>query len=373
MFSWFLLIALMALLVLGGLVYISFRAANLGFVKKLAGGRRWLGRTLCLVFFAAAALVMFLVWNMMNALVVILHLVVFWIICDLIALIIRKLRHKQSERYFAGGVAIILCVSYLCYGWYADHRVIAEYYSFTSSKVESPIRVVQLTDSHLGATFHADKLAEYMEEINALEPDIIVVTGDFVDDDTSREDMLAGCEALGLGNAAYGTYFVYGNHDKGYYSEEAKGWNNSELVSALEENGVIILEDESALVRDDLYISGRQDRSEEQRGGSRLTAQELLGDLDHEKYILLLDHQPYDFDNEAEAGADLVLCGHTHGGQFIPINRVGMWIGENCLNYGHEKRLDTDFIVSSGISNWTFKFKTGCHSEYVVADIVPED
>ena len=114
------------------------------------------------------------------------------------------------------------------------------------------------------------------------------------------------------------------------------------------------------------------DNTTEERGGSRLSAQELLSGLDHDKYILLLDHQPYDFDNEAEAGADLVLCGHTHGGQFIPINRVGMWIGENCLNYGHERRLSTDFIVSSGISNWTFRFKTGCRSEYVVIDIIPE-
>ena len=74
---------------------------------------------------------------------------------------------------------------------------------------------------------------------------------------------------------------------------------------------------------------------------------------------------------EASAGADLVLCGHTHGGQFIPINHVGEWIGENCLRYGHEKRGDTDFIVSSGISIWTFRFKTGCKSEIVVIDLVP--
>ena len=84
----------------------------------------------------------------------------------------------------------------------------------------------------------------------------------------------------------------------------------------------------------------------------------------------MLDHQPSDFDAEAAAGADLVLCGHTHGGQFIPINHVGEWIGENDLRYGHEKRGDTDFIVSSGISNWTFKFKTGCRSEFVVIDLL---
>jgi predicted MPP superfamily phosphohydrolase len=88
-----------------------------------------------------------------------------------------------------------------------------------------------------------------------------------------------------------------------------------------------------------------------------------------DRYVILLDHQPYDFDAEAAAGADLVLCGHTHGGQFIPINHIGEWIGENALRYGHEKRQNTDFIVSSGISNWTFRFKTGCHSEIVVIEL----
>jgi predicted MPP superfamily phosphohydrolase len=100
-----------------------------------------------------------------------------------------------------------------------------------------------------------------------------------------------------------------------------------------------------------------------------MTAEELLSSVDMDRYVILLDHQPYDFDAEAAAGADLVLCGHTHGGQFIPINHIGEWIGENALRYGHEKRQNTDFIVSSGISNWTFRFKTGCHSEIVVIDL----
>ena len=82
--------------------------------------------------------------------------------------------------------------------------------------------------------------------------------------------------------------------------------------------------------------------------------------------------KPYDFDGEAEAGADLVLCGHTHGGQFIPVRHVGEWVGENALRYGHERRQGTDFVVSSGISNWALRFKTGCRSEIVVVDLTPQ-
>ena len=181
--------------------------------------------------------------------------------------------------------------------------------------------------------------------------------------------MLGGCEALGHLQARCGVFFVYGNHDQGYFSEASKEWTDEEFRKALSDRGIVLLEDEARLIDGRFYIVGRKDRSVEQRGRSRQTAAQLLSVLDSPKYVVVLDHQPYDFDAEAEAGADLVLCGHTHGGQFIPINHMGEWIGENCLYYGYERRLNTDFIVSSGISNWAFQFKTGCHSEYTVIDI----
>ncbi len=348
-----------------GLLYISFRAARFGFVQKITGGRRWLARLLCLAAFAALTAVLWLIWNMMNALVCVVHLVLFWLICDLAAWIVSKARRRKARRYTAGYFAMAFCAVYLAAGWFALHHVWVTPYAFDTDKLDDGLRIVQLTDAHMGATFHADGFLKYIEEINALSPDAVVVTGDFVDDDTSRADMLSGCDALGKLQTQYGVYFVYGNHDRRYYRESEKGWSNAEFRARLAENGVVVLEDEARLIDGRFYIVGRRDRSQ----GARQTAEQLLSGLDHGKYIILLDHQPHDFDAEAAAGADLVLCGHTHGGQFIPINHVGEWIGENCLRYGHEKRLGTDFIVSSGISNWTFRFKTGCFSEYTVIDI----
>ena len=366
---WYFIIGALMLTFGGGLLYISFRSARFSFVKRLTGNRRWLGRLLCLVFYLALAVFLWRIWNLMNALVCFVHLFLFWLICDGIGAVICKVRHTKPERYRAGAAAFFLCILYLAAGWYADHHVWVRNYSFTTDQFEGSLRIVQLTDSHLGATFDAEGFGQYIDEINALSPDVVVVTGDFVDDDTSREDMLGGCEALGQLKTKYGVYFVYGNHDMVYFSEAAKGWKNAELQNALEQNGVVILEDEPVTLFDGVVLAGRRDRSYDRNDRSRLTAEALLRDVEKENYVILLDHQPYDFDAEAEAGADLVLCGHTHGGQFIPINYVGEWTGENCLRYGHEKRGDTDFIVSSGISNWTFRFKTGCWSEYVVVDI----
>ena len=371
MWMWIAIIACLLAAFAAGLVFLSWRAAEFGFVRRLAGGRRGRARLLCLGVFAALTAALWLAWNMMNAVVCMLHLMVFWLLCDGVARLAARLRSKAPRRALAGAVAMILCVCYLAAGWVAAHHVWRTEYTFATPKLDAPARIVQLTDSHIGATFHADGFLRHINEINTLSPDAVVVTGDFVDDDTTREDMLGACAALGELKTTYGVFFAFGNHDRGYTERETRGWSGADLRAALEANGVVILEDASRSVCDGLIIAGRKDRSAEQRGGARKTAAELLSGLDRDSYIVLLDHQPYDFDAEAAAGADLVLCGHTHGGQFIPIHHVGEWIGENCLRYGHERRMDTDFIVSSGISNWTFRFKTGCKSEYVVIDLVP--
>lgn len=369
---WRIIIGLFLSVFAAGYVYISFRTAKSGFVMKLAGGRRWLARLLCVLFYALLTVILSLLLNLMNALVCILHFVLFRLICDFIGVIIIKISRKKPRVHLSGVIAAVLCAVYLTAGWFAANDVRQTEYKFVTEKINSNIRIVQITDSHLGTTLGANEFLKQIEKINKLKPDIVVVTGDFVDDSTSRADMAGGCAALGKLKTKYGVYFVYGNHDKGYASEELKGWKNSEMRLALEQNGVITLEDEYLLIDKSFYVVGRKDRSEEQLGGNRKSVSALLETLDKDKYIILLDHQPHDFDAEAQAGADLVLCGHTHGGQFIPINHIGELIGENCLRYGHEKRQNTDFIVSSGISSWAFKFKTGCFSEYTVIDIKSE-
>ena len=90
--------------------------------------------------------------------------------------------------------------------------------------------------------------------------------------------------------------------------------------------------------------------------------------LDPALFTVVLDHQPRDYAAQVKAGADLVLSGHTHGGQMIPFrmlcDRLG--IGENDRMYGFEQRGNTRFIVTSGMADWRLLFRTGCRSEYVL-------
>lgn len=209
-----------------------------------------------------------------------------------------------------------------------------------------------------------------MKTIEAQNPDVVLIVGDFVDDDTTKEDMIRCCAALGEIKTTYGVYYVFGNHDKGYYSPEYRGYDGDDLIEELKKNKVHVMQDDVKLVDNRFYIIGRQDKSEDYAGG-RETMEELTAALDPDKFSIVLDHQPQDYEAQAEAGVDLVLSGHTHGGQLFPLMTIENHtdLAPDDRVYGYEKRGSTNFIVTSGISDWAIKFKTGCRSEYLMLEI----
>ena len=282
-----------------------------------------------------------LCFNVFTCFIVLLHLTLFWLLCDLLGRLVNRLRGRKPGFCAAGLCALGLTVVYLGCGWFFAHHVFETHYTF-------------YTDKDLGA----DRL-----RIAAAKPDLAAVVGDFVDDDTSREDMLRACEALGELDAVCPVFYVYGNHDRGYY--RYRNFTGQELRDALTANGVEILEDEAVPLNACVTLIGRRDRSAE-----RLSAQELTAGVGG--YTVILDHQPNDYENEAAAGADLVISGHTHGGHIFPAGLIGILSGANDRTYGTERRSGTTFVVTSGISGWAIPFKTGAISEYVVIDVEQE-
>ena len=349
--------------------FISLKTARFPFVQQLSGGRKRAAFWMCVAFYLLLGVILGLTLNMVNTAIIAVHLGGFWLLSELIFWILKKITHRQFREYLPGVFAILFTICYMILAWYLCTHVWEKDYSLESAQLKGDLRIVQFADSHVGATFHAQKFHDYILRINELHPDLVAITGDFVDDDTSREDMIGSCEALGDLKTQYGVFFCYGNHDEGYFNEEKKGWNNAELLENLEKNHVIVLQDEAFLADGRFYVIGRKDKSEESRGRSRMTPAQLTEGLDPDLYKIVLDHQPCDYDEEAEAGAGLVLSGHTHGGQFFPFNQIGVLTRQYDRSYGHERRGSTDFIVTSGISDWSLIFKTGCRSEYVVADV----
>lgn len=367
---WLLIMGALLIAFVATIVYLTNRFCKFKIIKNLSRGKKWLERLLGMIPIAFIVVVLWITMGYMNAIIVVLHLAAVWLIGDAITLIIAKCRKKNFQKNYTGVAAIVFTVIYLCVGWYLAHNVWRTAYEIETDKAVGNIRIVLFSDSHVGTTFDGDGWKQYIDRMNAENPDVVLITGDFVDDDTSKEDMINSCKAMGDLKTKYGVYFAFGNHDKGYYAEH-RGYSGDDLIEELQKNNVKVLQDENVLIDDRFYIIGRQDRSEEQKNNARADMDTLVKSLDKNKFSIVMDHQPYDYEGEAEAKVDLVLSGHTHGGQLIPVNHVGEWTGENAKTYGYKKKEDTNFIVTSGISDWAIKFKTGCKSEYVVIDINP--
>lgn len=366
---WILIIGGLVLGAFLGIFYLISRFARFFIIRRAAKDKRIFRYLIGMVPAAVLVLGLRTVFDTINAALCILHLTVIWILCDIVSRIAEKKRGERFKKYYAGIFALGITAVYLTCGWYLAHHVWRTLYTLETEKQVGTLRIVQFADSHIGSTFDGEGFQKHVDAMQAENPDIVVITGDYVDDDTSREDMEAACAALGTLETTYGVYYVFGNHDKGYYGPGYRGYSGADLIAELEKNHVTVLQDETVLLDNRFYLIGRQDRSE---GVGRASMDVLTAQLDPEKYSIVLDHQPYEYDAQAAAEVDLVLSGHTHGGQLFPFHRMGQWMGLDAMIYGMEQQGNTSFIVTSGISDWTIQFKTGCKSEYVVVDIISQ-
>ena len=373
MIMWILIMWTIIALAIISIFYLSIRVPhliNIENISELGNFKLFsLGLLITLVFSGIIALCI----DLINMIVCIIYMAIIWAVSDLTFRIIEKLTNITFEHYYAGWTALIISIIVFGIGWHQAHHVSQTNYEIITNKDIPDFKIAMFADSHIGTTFNAEGFAKHLEKIQAQNPDIVFVVGDYVDDDTTKEDMISATEALGQLKTKYGIYFVFGNHDKGYYGPEHRGFSVKELIDELTQNDIKILLDESVLINNSFYVIGRQDYSAvKEQGGLRKSIKELIKNLDKSKYMIVLNHQPTEYDEQAEAKVDLVLSGHTHGGQLFPFNQVGKLIKANDLVYGHEKRQNTDFIVTSGISDWAIKFKTGTKSEFVIIDIRKE-
>lgn len=367
--------------ILGAIASIFFlwsRFCKFAIVRKIAKDRKWLRRLLGLI--PMAVFGVFAWMNVVNTAIVMIHMSIYWFIAELIGKIVKKIinkrksgLHEESKNidsgkfrpYLTGIIVLCFEICYFSVGWYQAHHVWRTEYTLKTDKdlgIDN-LKVAMFADSHVGALFDGEGFAERLKVIQEENPDILLIPGDFVDDDTTREDMIACCQALKDFKCRYGIYMVYGNHDKGYY--RYRDFTVDELVAELENSGVILLEDEAVLIGDMFYIIGRQDYSVQ----NRMQIRDIISELDQSKYMIVLDHQPTAYAEESETGVDLVVSGHTHGGQLLEMNIAAYFMKANDRTYGTEKRDNTRFIVTSGISDWAIKFKTGTFSEYCIINV----
>ncbi len=363
---WLLIFGIVIALMIVSVVYLVNCVGRFDAVKRIAGSGKWTGRLLSFGILAVCFALTAMLTSVVNAIVIFLHIAAFFLLFGIVIRIAERLTGKKSAVYWQGWLALGFSVVYLAAGYVLCSHVWQKNYQLRTDKELGTLRIALIADSHIGTTFDGEGFAGHLRAIEQQHPDLLIIAGDFVDDGTRKEDMIRACQALGGIEVPLGVWFAYGNHDRGY--SESIEYTASELEKALRDNGVHVLKDDTEPVDGRFYIAGRCDRS----FGTRKSMEELLSGIEPDKYIIVIDHQPNDYENEANSAADLVLSGHTHGGQLIPITYVGELFHILDSTYGHENRKGTDFIVTSGISDWELLFKTGTRSEYVIIDVTQD-
>ena len=267
--------------------------------------------------------------------------------------------NKSRRRRIAAAAAIL--VGLAAANAVANRDVHVTRYSFQTDKSGSELRIVQISDFHNDRKL-GDKLIKRTEE---LEPDIIAITGDFID--SGKEGIPYVYTVAEKLMQIAPVYYVTGNHENLFA-------DSSEFKSQLRELGVNVLEQESVVIGDNIVLHGiddpRKNWNDTDTAGN-IDAELSSLDVSEDAYNILLSHRPEAFD--AYSDFDLVLSGHAHGGQF----RIPFAGGVVAPDQGFFPKYDageysagkTAMIVSRGIGNSIIPVRINNPPELVVIDI----
>ena len=225
----------------------------------------------------------------------------------------------------------------------------------------SGTRIVQISDVHLGLIVRHKRLRKILEAVRTAEPDILVSTGDLVDGQINKLEGLA--EMMQNIKPRYGKYAVTGNHE--FYA----GLHDSLVFTR--KAGFTILRNKGMTITDHFNIAGVDDRT-----GNffnefpEKSEQEMLKELDRNKFTLLLKHRP-EVNHESLGLFDLQLSGHTHKGQIFPFNIITLLyfpIHWGCLN-----PVDHCYLyVSRGSGTWGPPIRFLSPPEVTLIELVSE-
>lgn len=260
---------------------------------------------------------------------------------------------------FSVGIAVLVSVAVIYGNINAKNTQITHYNIDIpkSTRTLNDIHIVMVSDMHLGKVIHNGYFSKMVDTINGMQPDLVLFAGDMIDENIDTFLELDMCDTLSKLKSKYGTYGVLGNHE--YFKKRT-----DDIVFHLEKAGVKILRDNYVQIDNSLYIVGREDITLERMDSkSRKGVDELLQKVDKTLPIILLDHQPIDFANAEKNGVDLQLSGHTHGGQFFPINIIVQKLFG--IDKGYLRKGNLQIVVSSGFGTWGPPIRVASKSEIV--------
>ena len=269
---------------------------------------------------------------------------------------------SRSRMYMLLAAAMLLISSCASLSGNGVGRV--RYYTIESSQLSPAFdgcRVAFVSDIHYPSLFGKERLPKLVACLDRIEPDILLLGGDYVTDNDSIDALFT---TLGTVGATLGSYAVLGNHERG---------NAAQVAEAMERNGIVLLGDTCVRLHSagsDIYVAGVLDSFGNAGPGIPQAASDEGG------FVILLAHTP-DYAERVRTDADLVLSGHTHGGQ---VNLFGLYApvknslyGNRFLSGMNTTSNGTAVITANGVGTSRRKVRFCVPSEMVVVTLVNPD
>ena len=285
-------------------------------------------------------------------------------VADLIYTIICAAKKKERKFKVQKLLGICLGVAFLVFGTVNMQLVVPRYHTYSSELLKSEHKFVFLSDLHVGSSQPFSVTEKTVADVAAAKPDFIILGGDITDDYTTKKEMEETFRLFG--QTGIPTYYIFGNHEVVQHPQYMKNgieYTEKELIQTLENNGIKILVDSYDEIAPDLILLGREDAASELRKEAG-----ELEKLPSDKFVLVADHQPVKPDENIEAGADLIVAGHTHAGQLFPLKWLYAVIGKVEGDY---KFGETTMNISAGASGWRVPFRTESRSSFEVITLKP--
>ncbi len=274
----------------------------------------------------------------------------------------RDFSHLVLPPLYAFLLPLIISSAINVYGYFEAKDIRTEKITIASSKIPEAagrIRIVQISDVHIGIIVKGKRLKHIVEEIKKTDPDILVSTGDLVDGQI--DSLMENAPFLRDIHPRYGKFAITGNHE--FYA----GLNQA--IDFTRAAGFVVLREEGINVAGVINIAGVDDPTGDAFGlAPEISESKLLSGLSHKRFTVLLKHRPV-IEKDSVGHFDLQLSGHTHNGQIFPFNFVVQRFYPLITGY-YNLPNDTHLYVSSGAGTWGPPIRFLSPPEITVIDLI---
>jgi len=339
---------------------------------KLQGVIKWamIAMTLCEIFYFAVLRldnldpILYLLFSAMIGISFMLFCVA--IVYDLMHIPYAKIPHDYSRRLFVKMVfdvtMLILALSYMTKGFINGMKAprIKEV-DIVIEGLKEELTIVQITDVHIGKTLGKAFLDDIVKQINALDADMVVITGDLVDMPVNQiGDKLDSLSSI---KSRLGVYYVPGNHEY-FYGVNA-------IMEHVRSLGVHVLSNHSIVINQTINLAGVMDMMGKRFDFEPPDLAKALLHVKPELPTILLSHQPKFVHEIKDEKIDLILSGHTHGGQIFPFGLLVL-LDQPYLSGLYQHSARTQIFVSNGAGYWGPAVRIMAPSEIVKIHLKPK-